>query len=121
MSIADDNFTEVYRSKVQVFQIVSMSLKGHFLPFYFGMSSLFSELRGIAMDQCQAPPCCLLYWREGVLQVVIWCDNGEGGGSLMCDITFCETGKYISKLQIIPEVLQIMPRLFIFKKITGKN
>ena len=26
--------------------------------------------------------------REGVLQVVTWCDKGEGGGSLMCDITF---------------------------------
>ena len=26
--------------------------------------------------------------REGVLQVVTWCDKGEGGESPMCDITF---------------------------------
>ena len=26
--------------------------------------------------------------REGVLQVVTWCDKGEEGVSLMCDITF---------------------------------
>ena len=51
--------------------------------------------------------------REGVLQVVTWCDMEREGDHKYVTRHFVKQA--ISKLQIIPEVLQIMPRVFLRK------